>query len=592
MPHAISKSAQDFAAPNFDIRQRFLSYYPCRQRTIFKNVSGKEWHTLNKKTALQDELILEAISGQAKYFRGLRWGDFTRFAVLDVDSGSAYHNVEGLELLKSALTAIGITQTRLYRSSHSGGWHIYLPFEIWESSDEVTGLLKSYFRLRGISTQSGQLEVFPSGNGLRLPLQFGFAWLNQDGTVECEREMLDSLEALGRFVHDIERAGNDWSYTKLRIKELLEGDPETLADTAVEDKHERLSTDGFEEFFQPKLIKENYEQGQKFWKEGLQKSGQRHKAVICVEHYLWHGDAAIGLPAYPGRFNDEERYRLILQWLNEKHNGFCNHINANNWRAVEDQIRRACIWRGEYIPERTPYVLTSERAIDRIVAQTKSSTRTWTPEDWRKGNEKRRAKARQKIEDAVNLCLSSGQQISRSTLEELTGCSPNTIKRHADLWKHLAIGSGDLEPGVCEDLGVVSAETDELAETEREENKIHPTASVRYTANENVISRELKDEGEVAVDPIVEATASEMFAGSSNGKVIDLDFWKEKSRSDGYRSDISTEDRFRTPELDAGRTSYQGGGKRGSRRRRAGNAGSVQLQIDFGWTVIEGRAPP
>lgn len=452
--HALSQSAQEFFAPKFDMRQVFLSYYPERRRTIFKNEGGRSWFTLNSDYPLQDELLLEAVSGQTKYFRGLRWGEFTRFIVLDVDTTGSYHDTAGLTLIRDALKAIDLKDLRLYRSGVSGGWHIYVPLETWEKSTEVTGFLKSYLRALKFDLRSGHLEVFPSGAGLRLPLQAGFAWLNPDATVAVERASMSSVQAIQRFVRDIESGTNSWTYTKSRITEFLE-----QLDSQRPAEENKIAADadmdGFDDLFEHKVLAENYERGKKFWRDGLTQSGERHRAVICVEHYLWHGDSEIGLPAYPGRFNDAARAEQILNWLRVGHNGFCNHINRGDWRVVEDQVRRACSWRAEYIPERQPYVLTSERAIERMVSLTKYSTRTWTPRDWQKGNEKRRTKARQKIEDAVNYFLSEGFQITKGAICERTGCSPNTVKKHGDLWRHLAFGSGDLEPGFRPGPGVL-----------------------------------------------------------------------------------------------------------------------------------------
>jgi hypothetical protein len=51
------------------------------------------------------------------------------------------------------------------------------------------------------------------------------------------------------------------------------------------------------------------------------------------------------VPALPGTSNDETRYRLILAWIEAKHNGYCNHINRGKWGKVEAQIRRCVKWR-------------------------------------------------------------------------------------------------------------------------------------------------------------------------------------------------------------------------------------------------------
>lgn len=52
-------------------------------------------------------------------------------------------------------------------------------------------------------------------------------------------------------------------------------------------------------------------------------------AIMCVEHYLWHGDPVAGLPALPGRFND---------------NGYSWHVTAGKQRRPSSDslpIRRS-----------------------------------------------------------------------------------------------------------------------------------------------------------------------------------------------------------------------------------------------------------
>jgi len=73
-----------------------------------------------------------------------------------------------------------------------------------------------------------------------------------------------------------------------------------------------IDTEGFDGFFDYRLIPEKYRGGQLYWQTGLTTSGQRHNAILAVEHYLWHGDDSFGVPALPGEWNDEGRYRLVL----------------------------------------------------------------------------------------------------------------------------------------------------------------------------------------------------------------------------------------------------------------------------------------
>ena len=67
----------------------------------------------------------------------------------------------------------------------------------------------------------GQLEVFPSGNGLRLPLQPGFAWLDQKSILLCTREELSTDEALAAFLSDLESNARNLADARSRMESQI-----------------------------------------------------------------------------------------------------------------------------------------------------------------------------------------------------------------------------------------------------------------------------------------------------------------------------------------------------------------------------------
>jgi hypothetical protein len=363
---------------------------------------------------------------------GARWGKQTRFAVLDIDPGSKYQNVQALTKLVGELATVRLTAT-LYQSSSRGGWHAYLFFEEWQDSKQVEETLKTWLRANGYEIRNGTLELYPSGRGLRLPLQAGFAWLNKRCQIQKRREGLTTHEAISQFLNDLETRGSNWA----EAKSLMDTQLDTLErlNFANAQAHEkRVSGDGFEGLFEYRLIAEKYDEGREFWLNGLTQKGQRHDAILAIEHYFWHGDQSAGVPALPGTANDEARYRLILGWLQKKHHGFCNHINRGDWHKVETQIRRAVKWRRDYsVVERTPYQLT-DCSIDRLIELSRSTGRTWTMDDFKKGNDGRELQARQKISEAVQLLLQENRKVTIRQIIRWTGCSYHTIKRHLDIW--------------------------------------------------------------------------------------------------------------------------------------------------------------
>lgn len=430
------------------VAARFLLLYPNRIQGILRPPGCKTWTTVSKHWPVTDETILSAIGGTEKNLWGLRWGEQTKFAVLDIDQGSEYHQVAELQKLQAELAAVGL-QAKPYQSSDSGGWHVYSFLDDWTDSNEVRETLKKFLYGQGYKIRNGTLEVFPSGMGLRLPLQRGFAWLDPSGNIVQRREELTKDEALASFLHDLEENKGNWREAKSRIESQIEAS--RVSQGVSPQAHAKaIDTEGFDGLFNYRLIPEKYQDGRQYWQTGLTANGQRHDAILAVEHYLWHGDNFAGagsVPALPGEWNDEGRYRLILAWLQKKHNGFCNHINRGNWRKVEAQIRRAVKWRrpSEAFQVRIPYMLT-ERSIERLIALSRSTGRTWSPDDLKKGNEGREEKTRAKISAALERLLQNGSRIGRNELARESKCSPNSVSKHVDLWLLFSSGSGDQNP--------------------------------------------------------------------------------------------------------------------------------------------------
>jgi hypothetical protein len=440
-------------------QQEFLALFPRRDAFIWKLAGHERWQ---KATGpLLDTQILGVISDEGRgLFRGCYWAHKTQHAVFDIDTKSKYHNAGELAELTEKLAAIGL-KAKPYQSSDSGGWHLYLFFDDWTDSDEVSQTLKRWLKSLGYEIGSGKLEVFPGGNALRLPLQQGFGWLGPDGNLQLKRGEIQEYKAIVLFLEDSKTNACNWQNAKSLIDRQLQAAAEEAGEHA-----KAIDTDGFDHVFNRGLIPEKWEKGRQFWLTGLMEKDQRHEALLAVGHYLWYGDADAGLPAHPGRFNDQARARLIRSWLEEKHNGLSGHVANNNWAAIDADLERAVTWRQLQDLENSntqhiPYgLIRSEAAQDRMVALSRGTGRTWSPEDWKKGNDKREKQARRKIKRAVSKMTGAGEQLTRNAIAKYSGCSPNTVSKHRDLWYLLASRSGDYSRGVLggsKDLAAVPA---------------------------------------------------------------------------------------------------------------------------------------
>lgn len=404
---------------------------------------------MSRHASLTDQTILDAVT-LCDTTWGARWADKTRFAVLDIDETSQYHNELGLARLRHLLASVGFDQPQNYQSSDSGGWHLYLFFSDWVNCAELQNLLRQWLIAEGLQIKQGQLELFPSNNGLRLPLQKGFAWLDEKGAVTLRREELSADQAIARFTDALDANAHNWHTVRNGIRSrLAEIESAGIAGVPADRmKRQDAEEDGFSEFFtEAGKIQEVYNSGREYWQNGLTAPSQRHHAIICIGHYLWYGDENEGVRALPGVARADQRAAVIEAWLKEKHNGFSKSVLRGDWKDVGADIQRACNWEASEGAERqrSSYPLT-DRLIDRLEGLTKKTGRLWYPNFLEKGNIGREERAREQIRLALAQLLAEGRRISVRGLERVSGCRKETIKRHIDIWGafRLSNGLGDL----------------------------------------------------------------------------------------------------------------------------------------------------
>src|SRR5690606_3622375 len=112
----------------------------------------------SRHAPLSDETIWAAVNLYDDTIWGCRWGEHTRFVVLDVDETSEYHNELGLARLRHVLASVGLTRLQLHQSSETGGWHIYLFFADWVNAQALHACLKDWLKQEGFEIRAGQLE--------------------------------------------------------------------------------------------------------------------------------------------------------------------------------------------------------------------------------------------------------------------------------------------------------------------------------------------------------------------------------------------------------------------------------------------------
>jgi hypothetical protein len=406
---------------------------------IYKPISGGSWLSANDQWKLTDTEILKAVAcAHPKYILGARSGKTTRFAVLDIDAKSKYHNLKSLDKIRAVLAAAGIKQTVVYRSSHSDGWHLYIFFDEPIGSADLRQQLVSLLMLYGFAMSKGTLEVFPApgegslGQGLRLPLQAGWAWLDQKTLdVDYYREEMSAAKAVEWFLEQFQESSN--SYTQFRILKAhvaeLAARKQTVSSAAsagniyqFRSRDQQTSLHAKEEVKEifsvlpPRINTETWWRGRCYYESGLTGPSQRADAIFCLGHYLFYGDPSRKIEAL-GYGCHQEREWAINEILDTKHNGYSKDISRGRKDASE-QVERATRWlppekRGEEITKYTPT----------------------TPISWVLNNAKRSQDARRRIQTAVQKFEAEGRRFSIRDLTDEAKCSERTLYKHQDLWK-------------------------------------------------------------------------------------------------------------------------------------------------------------
>ena len=422
---------------------------------IFKDVNAANWTSPKGNWRLDDSAILKSISLQnKKYLLGTRAGRKTRYAVLDIDSGSKYHNQQELDRLLKTLSDAGIERSSLFRSSFSEGWHLYIFFEEKISSSVVYQQLVKLLKLCNFDVASGTLEVFPHpgyssvGMGLRLPLQHGFAWLDKKTLdVDYYREELSATKALEFFLDALDSDANSYAdFLKLRARiEELELNRTSATVQPVRHRSGNVipirKTSAITESSEATILvasvfghlplninAENWQMGRQFHLQGLTEQAQRAKASFCLGHYFFYGDPSRSLPAL-GYGCEQEREQVIRDFLSMHHNGFSKEISRGR-RDAFAQVKRMANW--------LPF-----HKRDGEHGQVKTYTAA-VPIAWVKENAKRKNNARRRIQDALEALQIRKRPFSTVELQKAAGCARDTLYKHADIWRqeYEALASG------------------------------------------------------------------------------------------------------------------------------------------------------
>ncbi|MBX9686283.1 MAG: hypothetical protein K2X27_06245 [Candidatus Obscuribacterales bacterium] len=435
----------------------YLALFKHRYGYIRKPFNGNGWVSAPEKWRLTDTEILKAAACVHPHsYLGARFGKSTRFAVLDIDAQSKYHSKRELRRLIDAVVDAGLMPPSIYRSSHSGGWHLYLFFDEPISSVELRRELFNLLSFHGFKIGKGQLEIFPNTNGdslglgCRLPLQDGFAWINpKTFEMDEDRECLSPVEAMSKFLQDAQDSNSyqDFRSFKDYVQNLEERKDAVIVRTTTAPvsnvvpirntrqpgapgEHRAFVKAVFHRL-PPGIIVDNWYKGRLYHLNGLTGPSQRAEAIECVGHYLFYGDPSRDLPAL-GYGYEQEREWAITEFLEAHHNGQSHEINRGLADAYA-QVGRAANWVPPCRNGKEPVKYAPERPIA-----------------WVRANANRKSNARKRIAEALEGLKKRGRSFTTVELQEAAGCARKTLYGHQDLWRaeyERLLGYQDLADG-------------------------------------------------------------------------------------------------------------------------------------------------
>ncbi|WP_414624606.1 hypothetical protein [Calothrix sp. CCY 0018] len=208
--------------PANSVGKRYVNYfYHPRSAIVAPAPCGEKkpaWRTISYY--LQASTLWNYHQDSSKLV-GIRFGNYTKFGVIDLDNGGDYHNPESVKKIQHALEDIGITDIVPIQSSYSEGYHLIIPFKTQIPTFSLACALEIALRKAGLSIRQGHLEVFPNAkpygsntvtnyNAIRCPMQphSGALLLNDD-----LQPISDSVEV---FLNHCDHAARRQDLTKLK----------------------------------------------------------------------------------------------------------------------------------------------------------------------------------------------------------------------------------------------------------------------------------------------------------------------------------------------------------------------------------------
>ncbi len=205
-------------------RSSFLHLFTNRFASLVKRGRKADWKKTSQFHFLTDEEILTSIKGSTEFTRAIQADVKTQIAAITLDADSYYKTKEGLTKLRECLRSIELGELKLYMMADSGERQLMIFFRKPVSSSRLSRLLSSWLRRNGIVPGTAGVDIFPGSKALRIPLQPGFSWINDDGQIIASRDEISLEAALALFFADFERTAADGEELINRLDHIVKLD--------------------------------------------------------------------------------------------------------------------------------------------------------------------------------------------------------------------------------------------------------------------------------------------------------------------------------------------------------------------------------
>lgn len=214
-----------------------MQLFPLRLSSLLKRAGSDTWRQMSHFHYLSDDEITASVADGGQHLRACMIDDTTNVAVISIPATSIYSDSDQANRLIDMLTHCKLAP-KPYRASGSEDIHVYLSFTEKVNSDVVNKLLNNLLDRSGFEIGLTTLIIHPSETALVLPLQKGFAWLNEQLQVKLCRDDITLDSALSLFLSDLSRSAVNFE----QVAQSAEAIDQAETDCMVADNPETVTS--------------------------------------------------------------------------------------------------------------------------------------------------------------------------------------------------------------------------------------------------------------------------------------------------------------------------------------------------------------